>query len=77
MRAIRTTWKPPKYEEVEAAMGLDLGKWLAEQNDDHSTSWQELAFTIRERTGQKVSHETLRRWRAMWGEWAPKMKAGA
>ena len=78
MRAIRTTWKPPKYETVEKAMVVDLGKWLDEKREDPDpTSWQELAYVIREKTGEKVSHETLRRWWAIWRTWAPQMKAGA
>ena len=60
-------WKSAKYEQVEQAMGHDLGQWMAIERGGHTaTSWLRMSRLVWSLTGIEVSHETLRAWWLLW-----------
>lgn len=57
------TQPSPLYRLIEAGLGEPLAGFVAERRQRfHLNSWQQIADEIKERTGETVSRELLRRW---------------
>lgn len=57
---VAMTQPTPLYRLVEAALGGSLADYVAERRA--SMSWRTMAADLTERTGETVTHETLRNW---------------
>jgi hypothetical protein len=57
------TQSSPLYRLIEHALDVPLADFVAERRQRfHCNSWQEIADELKERTGETVSRELLRRW---------------
>ena len=55
----------PLFRIVERALDEPLVKWLKRKHVQEHLSWREIAEQLCRRTGESVSHETVRQWASL------------